>query len=158
MTDGAVGQPLVDPGCGANRRDERVGRQVEDLKDHGLVGAGGREESPVRADRRAHELAELGEQTVTERLDDLVVGDLDPVRVLGADLVVAEHICRRVGQSRADEDGSRGADRDNATSVAGPAEEPATDPRDSSALSCDLQASRFDTIRPAGPLSIIYPP
>ena len=104
LTDGAVGQPLVDRGCGADRPDELVARQVEDLQDHRLVGAGGREEAPVRADRRAHELAELGEQTVTERLDDLVVGDLDPVGVLGADLVVAEHLCRGVGHPRAGED------------------------------------------------------
>ncbi len=149
LTDGAVGQLLVDAGCGADRPDELVARQVEDLQDHRLVGAGGREEAPVRADRRAHELADLGDQTVTERLDDLVVGDLDPVGVLGADLVVAEHLRRGVGHPRAGEDDSRGAECDEAESVAGPAEDPETDSRDSSASSCDLH-TYFGTIRPAG--------
>ena len=124
LTDAVVAQPLVDPGCGAGRPDELVARQVEDVQGHRAVGAAGREESPVRADRRAHELAGLGEQTVTERLDDLIAGDLDPVGVLGADLVFAKLHRRGVGHARAGEDDSRGAERDDARSAAGPAEDP----------------------------------
>src|SRR4029077_15760084 len=100
LTDGAVRQRLVDPGRAPNRPDELIARQVEDLQDNRLVGAGRREEAPVRADRRAHELAELGEQTVTERLDELVVRDLNTVGVLGADLVLIWPR-RGVGHSRA---------------------------------------------------------
>ena len=60
-----------------------------------------------------------------------------PFGVLGADLVLAEPLCRGVGHSRAGENDSRGADCDDAESVAGPAEDPETS-RDSPALSCDL--------------------
>src|SRR5215475_13829277 len=91
LSDSAVGEGLANPRGAADRPDELVARQVEDLQDHRLVGAGRREESPVWANRRAHELAELGDQALTDRVDDLVVGELDPVLVLRADLVVAEY-------------------------------------------------------------------
>ena len=86
-----------------------------------MVGGGRGEESPVRADRGAHELAELGEQAVTDGLDDLVVGDLDPVGVLRADLVVAEARGGAVGgRSPGDDEHGRRAGYDDAEPVAGP--------------------------------------
>ena len=109
----AVRQALADPGRGADRPDQLVGLQVEDLQGHGLVGARRCEELPVWTDRRTHDLAELGKQTVTQRLDDLVVGDLDAVGVLGADLVIAKRHCRRVGRPRAGKDDNCDAERDD---------------------------------------------
>jgi hypothetical protein len=47
---------------------------------------------PVRADRRAHELAELGQQAVADRLEDLVVGDDLALADGLADLVGAEAV------------------------------------------------------------------
>ena len=108
-------------------------------------------EELVRADCRAHELSDLGQQTVTERLDDLVVGDLDPVGVLGADLVVAEPHRRGVGQSRAGEDESCGAGDDQAESVPCPSEDRETAFRDWSALSRDVQTRLVDEIRASEP-------
>ena len=141
LSDRGVGQGLVDPGCAADRPDELVGRQVEDLQHHRLVGAGRGEEPPVRADRRAHELAELGEQPVTDRLEDLVVGDLDSVGVLRADLVVAEPHRRAVGgHSPADDEECRCAGYDDAEPAADPFREAETDFRDFSSLSRDLHA------------------
>ena len=116
LADGAIGQGLVDPGCGADRPDELVVRQVEDLQDHRLVGAGRREESPIRADGGAHELAELGEQPVTDRLDDLVVGDDQALLDGLANLVGAEPDGRTDSDAGPGEDeGDRGpADRGQA--------------------------------------------
>ena len=61
---------------------------------------------PSGLTRRAHELAELGDQAVADRLDDLVVGDLQAVAVLRADLVVAETVGGGVGGAGAG-DGDR---------------------------------------------------
>ena len=73
-----------------------------------------------------------------------------PLAYCGADLVVAEHLRRGVGQPRAGEDDSCGADRDDAEPVAEAAEDPETESRDSLAASSrDLQ-THFDAIRLSG--------
>jgi hypothetical protein len=95
----------------------------------------------------------IGEQTVTERLDDLVVGDLNTVGVLGADLVLIRPR-GGIGHSGAGEDHGRRAD--DATSAAGPAEDAETGPRDLSASSCDLRTRPFTGIPAIGPAEHRY--
>ena len=66
-----------------------MGAQGEHLEDLVAIGRGRCQDLAVRADRRPHELAVLGDQTLTDRLDHLVVGDLQAVLVLAAHVALA---------------------------------------------------------------------
>lgn len=90
LPDAAVGHLQVGRGRRPDRPDEFVRLQVEDLQDDRLVGARGGQEPAVGADGRAHDLAVVGDQSVADGFEDLVVGDLQALGVEGADLVVVE--------------------------------------------------------------------
>ena len=114
LADGVVGEPRVDTRGGAAAPDELVGRQVEDLQRHRAVGGRGRQEPAVGADGGTHELAVRRHETFAQGLEDLVGGDLQPIGVLRADLVLAEADGRAVGDTTGDGEGQpagNGAER-----------------------------------------------
>src|SRR5262249_4960431 len=114
-----------------------------DLHGDRLVGARRGEEVAVGADRRAHELAEIGDHTLTQRLDELIGGDLEPVRVLRADLVLTEDVCRGVGHARAGEHDRQRSRSDGALAAL-------ADAWHAPALPGDPYTRPFDSIRPCG--------
>ena len=73
------------------------GLEVHDGQRDTTVGDRGREVAAVRADRRRHDLAVVDDQSVTDRLDDLVAGHDQALTGGLADLVGAEPTRGRVG-------------------------------------------------------------
>jgi hypothetical protein len=123
-----------------------VGSEVEDLEHHTPVGAACGEEPPIGVDGRSHELAVLGHQTVTDWLDDLVVGDLEPVGVLGTDGAVTEGVGRGVGNPTTGKSEGHRADQGDSDPAVGDAELFEGVSRDAPPLLSDLHDHPFEEL------------